>query len=183
MACVVSFLFLAKELSILSRRGEAGRDIESSVPLSRADRNLPWDESVCARTYTYVHVARNREVGISVTTRWDNGTGDKLTNELKASGWKLNNCGFDPIRWSRTLQRALANGFRCFFYQLSWSSERAEGRKYGRKRLDSFLDKLSIRVINDLSDFSISFRKFLLFPSPSIRFDRVSRSNGAQHGL
>lgn len=143
-----------------------------------------------------MHVrTRNREVGISVTTRWDNGTGDKLTNELKASGWKLNNCGFDPIRWSRTLQRALANGFRCFFYQLSSSGGerprgrvRAEGRKYGRKRLDSFLDKLSIRilrVINDLSDFSISFRKFLLFPSPSIRFDRVSRSptDGAQHGL
>lgn len=58
MACVVSFLFLAKELSILSRRGEAGRDIESSVPLSRADRNLPWDESVCARTYTLHEIGR-----------------------------------------------------------------------------------------------------------------------------
>lgn len=36
-----------------------------------------------------VHIAaheRNREVCISVTTCWDNGTGDKLTNELKASG-------------------------------------------------------------------------------------------------
>lgn len=44
---------------------------------------------VCTRVYTCTRVAvheRNREVCISVTTRWDNGTGDKLTNELKASG-------------------------------------------------------------------------------------------------